>query len=410
VRRVFILLGIAVLLGVAGWFVALYVEKAEFERRVAAIRAAGQPTTPEELIPDPIPDDENAAVLLAEAHALLRRLNTDSDGAWLLLVRDEDEWDDEERAQVEKYFNDAAPYRALVARALARPDFDFGYPYEEGFHAYDPVILWIAETQEHYTWRVRLDRDPDGFAERVAARIGLMLDLADRIRPVSSLRALLRGTLRGVAGDLIRIARTHDGFDAALLRRLLDRRLARAEPPRGPPASLIDGERINRLICVDRWLDGRLDIAQLGSLRMTSPGNRRLLYRDANLMLEVFAQARAACDTTPDKAHRFEVEGPDDPVLYPLASSAAWSLPHLFRSYTQEVAVLRLTRVALAVLEHRQTTGRWPAALPDGLPLDPFSGTPFVYEGTATGVHIRAASPRPREELADWGLAWEFVD
>jgi hypothetical protein len=406
-RPVFILLALAVLLGVAGWFVALYIEKAEYERRVAAIRAAGQPTTPEELVPDPIPDEENAAVLLREAHALLEKLEAVEPSP---LYSVGEEWTDEDVAAADQYVDDARPYRELVDRALARRRLEFADPLDMKAES----LAWSIQLTDYSRTFVHADAEPNRRTERVVEAAVLLLDLADLLPVQSDVPWVVRSGLRHSAVDLVRRnARDQGELDAALLRTLVAPRLAKAESPRGPPASVVDGARVFYLRIVRCWLEGRSpeDVHLPASrARMTSPGNRRLVWRDANRMLEFFARARAASETTPEEAHRFEIDGPADVVLHPLSTSAAHFLPSLFENYTREVAVLRLARVALAVMEHRQRTGRWPAALPPDLPVDPFSGKPFLYEGTATGVQIRAASPRPREELADWGLAWDFVD
>jgi len=72
-------------------------------------------------------------------------------------------------------------------------------------------------------------------------------------------------------------------------------------------------------------------------------------------------------------------------------------------------------RVAMALLEYRQREGKWPeslAALGD-MPLDPYSGNPFVYERTESGARVRAAKEvkgkdpwKVLEEEDD--LAWTF--
>jgi hypothetical protein len=65
----------------------------------------------------------------------------------------------------------------------------------------------------------------------------------------------------------------------------------------------------------------------------------------------------------------------------------------VFTKFGQHVACLRLARVVMALLEHRQARGAWPESL-DALgemPLDPFSGKPFLYERTERGCTVRAA-------------------
>lgn len=84
-------------------------------------------------------------------------------------------------------------------------------------------------------------------------------------------------------------------------------------------------------------------------------------------------------------------------------------------------AATRLARIALAAAEHRAAHGDFPASLdelrpafPDGVPLDPYTDAPFVYEKTADGVRIAAAGrlagdPAPSEgDLRERVLVWEL--
>jgi hypothetical protein len=401
-RRVFILLGIAVLLGIAGWFVAVYVEKAEFERRVAAIRAAGQPTTPEELVPEPIPDDENAAVLLAEAHAFLEELQEDNLGYALLGIVPEAEWSREDRASVVKYLADAKPYRDLVERAVALPGWrvEPDYGSDEFPFTVQPVV-WTRHISEHFKWLVRMDSNPKGRTERAAQAATLLLRYAERARPMTIVGDLSLSSLRVHAVDGVRTSWRWPGFDAALYRSLLDEPLARAERPTGPPARLIEAERTSVCWVVDGWPSYAGEIDAYGAW------NRLSLYRDANLALELYGRALAASDVPPEEALRFRLGASPDPAEQPIASWAKLS-EHWFRSYTEEVAALRLARVALAVLEHRQQNGRWPERLPAEMPVDPFTNEPFQYRRLANGVHLESGAPR--RDLAKHGLAWDLVE
>ena len=81
----------------------------------------------------------------------------------------------------------------------------------------------------------------------------------------------------------------------------------------------------------------------------------------------------------------------------------------------------RLARIALAAAEHRATHGDFPASLdelkpmfPDGVPLDPYTDAPFVYEKTAAGVRIASAGRLPEDAplddatLRERCLVWEL--
>jgi hypothetical protein len=84
-------------------------------------------------------------------------------------------------------------------------------------------------------------------------------------------------------------------------------------------------------------------------------------------------------------------------------------------------AAARLARVALAAADLRATHGDFPASLdelrpmfPDGVPLDPYTDAPFVYERTAAGVRIASAGRLAGEDALDEAtlraqcLSWEL--
>jgi hypothetical protein len=91
------------------------------------------------------------------------------------------------------------------------------------------------------------------------------------------------------------------------------------------------------------------------------------------------------------------------------------------RSARRADAQRRLARVALAVAEHRAKRGEFPASLDelkpvfaDGVPLDPFTDAPFVYEKTSTGVRVASAGrgkddpPIEGTSPRMMGLVWEL--
>jgi len=66
-----VLAGVLVVAGVVAYFVLNSVGQRRVDAALARIRASGAPTTWEEVIPPPIPEDENAAVLYEKAVALI---------------------------------------------------------------------------------------------------------------------------------------------------------------------------------------------------------------------------------------------------------------------------------------------------------------------------------------------------
>lgn len=89
--------------------------------------------------------------------------------------------------------------------------------------------------------------------------------------------------------------------------------------------------------------------------------------------------------------------------------------PGFDAALSRSTAIRRLARVVMALLEYRQVHAEWPrdlAAL-GKMPLDPYSGAPFVYTRTEKGARIRAACPDKQGvgwTLEEWNLAWSFEE
>jgi hypothetical protein len=100
----------------------------------------------------------------------------------------------------------------------------------------------------------------------------------------------------------------------------------------------------------------------------------------------------------------------------------AIEVPTLADRWCRADAAQRLARVALALTEHRAKHGDFPASLDElkpafpagGVPPDPYTDAPFVYEKTATGVRIAsewrlADDPDlDADERRDRALVWEL--
>jgi len=93
----------------------------------------------------------------------------------------------------------------------------------------------------------------------------------------------------------------------------------------------------------------------------------------------------------------------------------------VMRSARRTDAVARLARVGMAVAEFRAQHGDFPSSLDelkpafaDGVPLDPFTDAPFVYEKTPTGVRVASAARGQDDPPIEgttprmMGLVWEL--
>ena len=80
-----------------------------------------------------------------------------------------------------------------------------------------------------------------------------------------------------------------------------------------------------------------------------------------------------------------------------------------FRTALTFRSVVRLARVVLAIKQRDEPLPRIEDYFPDGgMPLDAFTGKPFLYERTEDGAFIAAGKEASRESLLEDALAWEI--
>lgn len=410
-----VLLGFALAL-VAAFLIWTAAERAAFQERVERIRRAGEPVYPTDLARPPVPDEQNAAKLLEEAAAWLKRRQEQEDGDDSMLWASEarrTEWTRGDWNRVHAYLRSVAPYFELIEQIPSRPRWHVDLQ-RRGVEMVDPSFPWTMDAVDYIHARVRLDRGQWQRTERAAQAVILLLDIADRHRMPFVLGHLVNTTIRDRAVQLVRLASARPDFDAALFRRLVDARLAKTIPAAGPPADVFREERALSLWYVRAWLAG--DSVTLKDRMQRFPLCRPLLYRDATRMLDFYDRVLAACPTAPERAREVaeRLRLPTRGVgLLNLAEPLYVVHYKLFEQYTRDTAIRRLARVVMALLEYRQVQGEWPRdlAVLGKMPTDPYSGAPFVYTRTEKGARIRAACPDEQGvglTLERWNLAWSF--
>jgi hypothetical protein len=389
--------------------------ESEFEARLDAIRQAGEPLHFADLAAPPIPDEENAAILFAEAAAWL-----DGRDDWcpcMLEHEDSVPRTEEERRRCDAYLETREPYYALLQRVPTRPG--WSVPHRGGDQPSNgSQASWIFSAANYLRHRVELDPHVEGRTERAAEAAILLLDLGVRWQIPMSIGYLIDLNTRSSAAWMLRGIQARPGFDARLFRQLMDARLAAAEPKAGPPARILREERLDGLKAVRRWLAGervRFDSKKWDRrLRHTWIG-RPFVYRDAVRYFDVIDAAIPLCDKTPEEAVGIvaELEGKIDRTDA-LAGQMREFLPRMFAWHTRTAASIRLTRVVMALLEYRQKHDAWPETLRvlGPLPLDPYTGQPFVYERRGDGARIHASldAAQDWEALECNGLAWSWEE
>jgi len=421
-RRVaLVLLGLVLVLATAH-IVWTYVEKGAFQARVERIRQAGDPIYLTDLAMRPVPDDRNGVKLLEEAAAWLeaRRDRDDGFDDALLFSYDfaREDWTEDEWNRLYKYLDSLKPYFAMIEKVLQRPEWSIDIASDRPLSTAFRPIPWTQEVTEYTVYRVRFDRLEKGRTERAARAAVFLLDFAERCRLPMLVGYLVNEGHARQTGVILRIASERPGFDARLFRQLVEPRLAAAIAPTGPPVEVLRALRAEALWMMRTWLAGETATVSPNDRVWRCVVWRPLLYRDGSRMLDLFARVIPSCGVSPEEAWRIGEgllnEYGGRVKQYPvLTRSHAWLSGKTFRTYTISTANQRLTCVVMALLEYKQTTGVWPESLDvlEDLPLDPFTGKPFVYERRADGARIHAARPgQDWETLEDDGLTWSWEE
>jgi hypothetical protein len=405
-----------------------------YEARVAALRAKGEPVRYEDLETPRVLDGDNGAQALAKASRILaNRAGTEpfpfEFGAPDPVAL---EAAPEEREGRRAYLKSLKAYFDLLAEAAGRPRWHVDHEWAKGPEHRLPELGWLHEAGSYLHWTAALDPEDKGRAECAAGAALLCMDLGERCRPPFVLGDLVSRVmtsayparlLRTACGSPSISRPPHPGFDAAVFRRIVDARLAKATDAKGPTRTRFADERVFTLWAVDAFRrGGRTAIDEylpLNGALLKSPAWRPFLYRDANRTLDLFEEAMALAATSPEEAllvarRLGRKHATKDPTCF-LTQQALISVTRAFERHGQGVAVQRLMRVVMALLDYRQRKGAWPDTL-DALgemPKDPYGGKPFVYERLeGCYARIRAAKEivdRSGKRLGE-GQEWESLE
>lgn len=250
-----------------------------------------------------------------------------------------DGWSPDEWKVYYAYLESLEPYLVMADAAVETPRAETTGDAEK----------WLRDLYTVVLARADQDRTPQravAYAHLLYAWGGVKLPYLSgtRVR-----RLLLAGPARVL--DLVHDKR---GFEAGRYRAAVEPLLIRAEPEKGPAARPLREQRIWHISFI-------ANLAEQEDFRR--PAQRAVLFDETLNYLDEVERAIAACDVAPKEADDFQAS--DDGIR-----------DH-FRGYIRFVTRLRLARAALAGLEHKQSTGRWPDRVPP--PNDPLTGRPFAY-------------------------------
>jgi hypothetical protein len=446
-RRIGRALGWIALALVVVYVVALLASGLSLSRAQAALRAAGRPMDPAAIVPPPVPDVENGALLYNAAIQILKATPWQPDPTQpakpLIEVASAEAGRSARKVQSaaaafwEARFRDPAVDMAiaLVEQGNARPACRFDVEANTG-RATVPLddigqlgLGWILAGKALVEAR-------EGKTQEAWQTVLTGLRLARALRgALPFVTQFVAGAMADTALDLAARLQGQAPPDPATSSALAETLDALSAP--GALAVSIDAERLlffERVFARDEGFNFLASGSRMGWLRRAARWLGRSLYAspvalplwqwDHACCLRVLGEAAGVMARPYDQANRKLLDDLRRSVPWYCLISHACIGPR-FGSYlarhVTHLARVRVARIALALLATRSEGGGFPEDLSSlvaaGIDIaDPFTGKPLVYRTTANGFLLYSLGPDQHDDSGTpvasgwegWDVVWAF--
>jgi hypothetical protein len=399
------------------YVVALVISGVKLRNAQAELVAAGYPTKVEQVIPPPVKDEDNAALLY---QAAVQRLKSEAVGGTNLFVRlntlaasPDNQASQAGSNELVQFLGNPAVTEALhfVELGSVKPACRFNMDYTRGMYMETPHISDIRGLSRIVCARMRLEA---GRGDAVAAwrSAKTALAVADALKKDTLLIGyLVRLAQIGISCEAIRDMCVHIPVGEPD-RNALDWTLSSMDNNESLRCALF-GERILGVAWIyDETASGRVSLSKLLSIGEAEKGLGILdiyprirplfqldhaAYLRGCLELHRLAE-RSVRDTASMDEHEFENRVPPP---YLVARMLFPVIPGVIKKQGMGAAEIRLTRATLAVSAYKQKTGGWPKDLDAagcGTLLDPYTGKPFVYRLDERGPMVYSVGPDLKDD------------
>lgn len=365
-----------------------------FDRLLAALRSGDREKIRQrldealrELVPPPVPDEENAALLYKKAFGLYRDEITVDDLDLLSKLSEQGHLPADERARLQGLLDRNREALELLHQAAARPRCNFGLDYAQGFRMDMPHIDGLIRGAKLLNLEALL-AGKDGLPASSYSALRLAEAVGEEPVLVSQ---LVRVVCHGIGNEARQLAMTGDvGRDhlLAFVEQFAPERI-RATSEKTLLLELCNGVRLA--------LEGGGGAPPLPGATIRRPEDP-LGAHDLALYAETLGEyaALAGRPYYEVRERLQQVQSKADQAPW-YAEMTRQMLPSLARAAEHQAvaeATLGTGRLAAALKLYRQENGTYPASLDalqtilPALPVDPFSGAPYVYRREGDGFVV----------------------
>ncbi|MEE8106749.1 MAG: hypothetical protein V3T86_14550 [Planctomycetota bacterium] len=421
------LLALFVALSIAGWLIWTETLRAEFEDRLQALRDAGHPVNVADLDDAPIPDEENAAVLYAEAAEMIGRRPDaieDPDPEYL---------EPEDYKEAADWLESKSHVVALLHEAAERPSWAFDVGWADDNRDRWRTLLGLGWAANDLLMNYAEKKAREGDAHEALRCVETIFRFADHLPPACTSLYIRRvSTYSYAMGTLQRIS-VAPSFDPDPAEERLAPFLASAVAIE-PFVGAVRGDLAHALRMSRDWIEGGSPIPAIREISLADvmgdepkePTNaqktvewllsswvlRPFAIQDGIYLIEDYEKAARLLGSA-SLADLENTAKPDRGLPYVFSTVAGVPLAYYAEQMRDLRAHVAVTRAGLDALIHRKKHGSFPDDL-TGSPLDPFTGKPLLYERREDGTaRIEAARPLPYEGASievveEWEIVWEL--
>ncbi len=375
------------------------------QKRLDELRKKGEPVTLEDLIPEPIPPEENAATIYRQAFAAY--VEPDKKVMELQAKHLEDRTrEDVEVVRTWVEQNELAIARAKQAAAMEKCQFlqrytgvEYQYPH---LRALGQLSVLLADS----VWLHVQAGEPEAAFETCLAHLRMAEQLGQG-------RTLAEYLLEGALIDGARSS-LQQVLDCAGVQHLDLKPLAASVRRLGDAGRLIEALKHERTIKW-KWLDHHMDHFEEwkdGYLEATMAhrSSRTWVQREWRALVGLFVRTISLGDEPYYETTEQREELAAQLDLYnaqnlPLTAGLLPTMTRALSVRAHRQANLRQMAFGIELEMHRRATGSYPDGLDDvklthldEVPVDPFSGKPFHYEKRPGGYLLYSVGPNGKDD------------
>jgi len=395
------------------------------DRRLAELKASGAPMSLAEAAPEPVPDEENGALLYMQAFEELDKFESQKALYDPVPVEPGSERPEVPTDELVRFFDESQSVYDLLRAAADRPRCRFPLNYADGIGCFSEHSTELRQCARYLRTRA-IVMTRMGQSDEAMETASTLFDLAGSVREEPMLTSwLVTIALRQMALETVREMASTGRLEAPQLRALAQR--APWPDARQALARAYVGDRATGIRLFQDAREGKLDPRELvsggsssGNSLYTTPAGARALAVDELFYLEAMSRIIAMATLPYQQAREqmpdweADVESPPGAALISmiLAPSA-----HYITQCARLEADVAVSLTGLRLIAYKAQTGRYPAELAEleranghALPPDPFTAAPLVYQPREDGFLLYSFGPDEEDDAGeDDDVAWEMA-